>query len=88
MTAGGTFDHLTPERVWKELKRPLPDFPQFIRVARQCGKSQNDSARGRKALQTPERTDYHPEGTAASTPMTLEQAAKRLPENVRAVNMP
>ncbi len=78
MTADGMLDHLTPERVWKELEKALrfPDFPQFVRVACQCGALKAILPEVEKLWQTPERTDYHPEGNSGEhTVMTLEQAA-------------
>lgn len=77
MTQAGMLDHLTPERVWKELEKALrfSTFPEFVRTARSCGALGVILPEVERLWNTPERTDYHPEGNSGEhTLLTLQQA--------------
>lgn len=79
MTAEGQLAHLSAERIWKELEKALrfPDFPRFIQTARACGALDAVLPEVNRLWNTPERTDYHPEGNSGDhTLSALEQAAE------------
>lgn len=78
MTAEGQLAHLSAERIWKELEKALrfPDFPRFVQTARACGALEAVLPEVNRLWNTPERTDYHPEGNSGDhTLSALEQAA-------------
>ncbi|MDR2625128.1 MAG: multifunctional CCA addition/repair protein [Zoogloeaceae bacterium] len=79
MVANGEIDHLTPERVWQEISRGLmEDAPQrMLLILRECGALARLMPEVDVLFQTPERTDYHPEGnTGAHTLLVLAMAAR------------
>jgi tRNA nucleotidyltransferase (CCA-adding enzyme) len=82
MTKDGELEHLTPERVWKEIERVLlgPTPQIFFEVLRECGAlavllPEVDALYG---VPAPER--WHPEvDTGLHTMLTLEQACRLSP---------
>lgn len=65
MVSEGMLGYLSAERVWNELYKAMttPRFDRFIEVARETGALQFLMPEVEKMWQTPENTDYHPEGT-------------------------
>ncbi|MDR0736497.1 MAG: multifunctional CCA addition/repair protein [Zoogloeaceae bacterium] len=79
MVANGEIDHLTPERVWQEISRGLMEAaPQrMLLVLRACGALARLMPEVDALFQTPERTEFHPEGnTGAHTLLALAAAAR------------
>jgi tRNA nucleotidyltransferase (CCA-adding enzyme) len=77
MTAAGMLQHLSPERIWQEFVRALetPHFVTFVTAMRECGAWQDLLPELEQLWQTPERTDFHPEGNSgAHTMLALKQA--------------
>lgn len=76
MVQNGMLDHLTAERIWGEIYSALNEknFADFILSMRECGALEVVLPELYKLWQTPERTDYHPEGNSgAHTVLTLRQ---------------
>ena len=76
MVQDGMLNHLTKERIWGEIFAALNEknFAQFIQSMRECGALKIIMPELDKLWQTPERTDYHPEGNSgAHTILTLKQ---------------
>lgn len=76
MVRDGMLNHLTPERIWGEIASAMREnnFYQFIQSMRECGAMKVILPELDKLWQTPERTDYHPEGNSgAHTILTLKQ---------------
>lgn len=76
MVANGLLNHLTAERVWKELEKALASshFPLFIEAARACGALKIILPEVDALWQIPERSDYHPEGNSGEhTLLALRQ---------------
>ena len=66
--------HLTAERIWSEFTYALqrPNFAKFIMHMRECQALNAILPELEKLWQTPERTDYHPEGNSGDhTLLTL-----------------
>ena len=77
MVNDGMLSHLTPERIWGEISSALNEknFPLFILSMRDCGALKAILPEVVRLWETPERTDYHPEGNSgAHTILTLEHA--------------
>lgn len=66
--------HLTAERIWNEITYALqrPNFAKFIMYMRECRALSTILPELERLWQTPERTDYHPEGNSGDhTLLTL-----------------
>ena len=78
MVANGEADHLTTERVWRELSRGLtePKPSRMIEALRECGALEKILPEVAALKGVPERLDYHPEGESyLHTMMVLDAAA-------------
>ena len=78
MVAQGMLQHLSAERLWQEIYKALqtPRFEKFIMVARQCNALKEILPEVELLFQTPERTDFHPEGNSGDhTMLCLKQVA-------------
>jgi tRNA nucleotidyltransferase (CCA-adding enzyme) len=71
MTRTGMLNHLTAERIWKEIETALntEHFDKFIRTMRECGALKVVFPEVNKLWNMPERTDYHPEGNSGEHTM-------------------
>lgn len=79
MVANGMLEHLTPERVWKEIQRACeyPHFYRFIEVLDEINALQVVLPEIYALKNVPERLDYHPEGnTYAHLMLVLKQVEK------------
>lgn len=80
MVADGMLEHLTPERVWKELHQTFcsTDTPSvFIRVLRECGALKVVLPEVEALYGVPQHAEWHPEiDTGIHTEMVMDQAAK------------
>ena len=80
IVAAGECDHLTVERVWRELARGLmePKPSRMVDALRECGALEKILPEVAALKGVPERLDYHPEGeTYLHTMMVLDAAAAR-----------
>ena len=80
MSHSGELEHLTPERVWKELEKVLRgDNPQiFFQVLRDCGALGVLFPELDRLFGIPARPQWHPEiDTGVHALMAIEQAARR-----------
>ncbi len=76
MVDKGMIDHLTPERIWKEIEKALEtdNFEKFIITAKECGALKVILPEIDKLWEIPEKTKYHPEGNSgAHTILVLKQ---------------
>ena len=83
MTRTGMLSHLTPERIWTEFEAALntQHFDKFILTMRECGALKTVLPEVHKLWDTPERTDYHPEGNSgAHTILVLRQGYNLSPK--------
>lgn len=74
--------HLSAERIWQEFFKAFESgrFAQFVEAIRACGAMADLLPEVEKLWQTPERTDYHPEGNAgAHTLLALQHGAQAAP---------
>ncbi|MDR2364619.1 MAG: multifunctional CCA addition/repair protein [Zoogloeaceae bacterium] len=79
MVENGEIDHLTPERVWREVSRGLMErAPQrMLALLRECGALARLMPEIDALFHVPERVDFHPEGNAgAHVLLTLAAAAR------------
>ena len=78
MVAEGEADHLTTERVWRELSRGLTERKpsRMIEALRECGALEKVLPEVAALRGVPERLDYHPEGESyLHTLMVIDAAA-------------
>ena len=78
MVAEGEADHLTTERVWRELSRGLAERKpsRMIEALRECGALEKVLPEVAALQGVPERLDYHPEGESyLHTLMVIDAAA-------------
>ena len=78
MVAEGEADHLTTERVWRELSRGLVERKpsRMIEALRECGALEKVLPEVAALQGVPERLDYHPEGESyLHTLMVIDAAA-------------
>ena len=78
MVAEGEADHLTTERVWRELSRGLTERKpsRMIEALRECGALEKVLPEVAALQGVPERLDYHPEGESyLHTLMVIDAAA-------------
>ena len=83
MTRTGMLNHLTPERIWKEIETALntEHFDKFISAMRECGALKVILPEVNRLWDMPERTDYHPEGNSgAHTLLVLKQGYNLSPK--------
>lgn len=83
MTRTGMLNHLTAERIWKEIETALKTehFDKFIRTMRECGALKVVLPEVNKLWDMPERTDYHPEGNSGEhTMLVLKQGYNLSPK--------
>ena len=83
MTRTGMLNHLTAERIWKEIETALntEHFDKFIRAMRECGALKVVLPEVNKLWDTPERLDYHPEGNSGEhTMLVLKQGYNLSPK--------
>ncbi|MDR1349244.1 MAG: multifunctional CCA addition/repair protein [Zoogloeaceae bacterium] len=80
MVENGEVDHLTPERVWQEIARGLMEAaPQrMLLILRKCGALVRLMPEVDALFQTPERTDFHPEGNTGAHILLVLAAAARM----------
>ncbi|MCQ2740895.1 MAG: HD domain-containing protein [Alphaproteobacteria bacterium] len=79
MVAQNTLQYLSAERLWQEIYKALQTshFEKFIITARQCGALKEILPEIELLFQTPERTDFHPEGNSgAHTLLCLKQVTE------------
>ena len=79
MVKEGMLQHLSSERIWQEILKALqtPRFEKFIETARTCEALKEILPEVEMLFQTPERTDFHPEGNSgAHTLLCLKQVAQ------------
>ena len=78
LVESGEADHLTPERVWRELSRGLsePKPSRMLEALRECGALEKILPEVAALKGVPERLDYHPEGESyLHTLMVVDAAA-------------
>lgn len=83
MSASGELQHLTAERVWREIVTALGehDAPEFFRVLRSCGALRDILPEIDQLFGVPQPPTWHPEiDTGIHTLMTLEQACLLSPD--------
>ena len=83
MTRTGMLNHLTSERIWKEIETALntEHFDKFIRTMRKCGALKVVLPEVNKLWNMPERLDYHPEGNSGEhTMLVLKQGYNLSPK--------
>lgn len=83
MTRTGMLNHLTAERIWKEIETALntEHFDIFIRTMRECGALKVILPEVNQLWNTPERLDYHPEGNSGEhTMLVLKQGYNLSPK--------
>ena len=76
MVSDGMLQHLTPERVWKEIEKALqtPNFYLFLQSLDEIGGLQIIFPELYSLKSVPERLEYHPEGNSyAHVLLTLKQ---------------
>ena len=85
MTRTGMLNHLTSERIWKEIESALntDHFDKFIRTMRECGALKVLLPEVDKLWDTPERTDYHPEGNSGEHTMLVLQQGYNLSPKIK-----
>ena len=85
MTKTGMLNHLTPERIWKEIDTALntEHFDKFIRTMRECGALKVILPEVNKLWDMPERTDYHPEGNSGEHTMLVLQQGYNLSPKIK-----
>lgn len=79
MVNNGDIDHLTPERVWKEMEKALksPKPAAFIETMRQCGGLKKILPEVDNLQGVPQVEKYHPEGCVYThNQMVLERASE------------
>ena len=83
MTRTGMLNHLTAERIWKEIETALntEHFDKFIRTMRECGALKVILPEVNKLWDMQERLDYHPEGNSGEhTMLVLKQGYNLSPQ--------
>ncbi|MCL2875338.1 MAG: multifunctional CCA addition/repair protein [Betaproteobacteria bacterium] len=79
MSGGGELDHLTPERVWKELSRGLMEArpSRMFRVLRECGALVRILPEVDRLFGVPQQPAWHPEiDTGEHTMLVIDHAAQ------------
>lgn len=79
MVASGMLNHLTKERIWKEIEAALQTrhFAKFVVTMKECGALKVILPELLKLWNTPEILKYHPEGNSGEhTILALNQAEK------------
>ena len=83
MVDKGMIDHLTPERIWKEIEKALETdhFDKFILTAKECGALKVILPEINKLWEMPEKLKYHPEGNSGDhTILVLKQGHNLSPK--------
>lgn len=80
MVKSGMLNHLTPERIWKEIAKALETehFEKFILAAKECGALKVILPEVEQLWDIPERLDYHPEGNSGEHTMLVLKVGKNL----------
>lgn len=85
MVAKGMLGFLSAERIWQEFYKAMktPRFDRFIEVARATGALEYLMPEVEKMWQTPENTDYHPEGTTGGHVISALKVLPKAPPLVK-----
>ena len=80
LVKSGEADHLTPERVWRELSRGLMERKpsRMLEALRECGALEKILPEVAALRGVPERLDYHPEGESYLHTMMVADTAAAL----------
>ena len=83
MVNSGMLEHLTPERIWKEIEKALQTehFEIFIKTAKECGALKVILPEVDELWNIPEKLQYHPEGnTGEHTMLAMKNAELSSPK--------